>query len=851
MFTKVFLALKCLRVNDASHKRVFPHQRFSLAISRGITNVKATYLLRELSAAKRQPNESKHENDLITKAFQIYESIEEEPNYHAVNKMLNLCLSLNKPEKLSIIWKDIERVMHQKLIAFPSLIKWSIKTNNFEKGKEIHQQIPERQLNDNVFILCALVNFYGHFKDIVTAQDIFHSIPNRLKNSVSLNTMMTAFINNDYNAKALDVYEKWNKIHDDTSHLSAIKACINTNNQDKGMHIIDQSINIQQSAHSNDLLNTLINFNGHFGDIVAAKVIFKHMLSKMNIDIITINSMMKVLVINGKSKKALQLYDKYSKKGVSDVTRILALQACMALNDLNKGKEIISNRANNKLSIEYQSTVLKFYAHFKDIAMAHSVFQQVQHKNVITVNCMMQAFIDNDQNEKALSIFDEYYSVIEGNHISHILMLKACINANHMQHGQQLIESKIFGRALEKNIMLQTHLIDFSGHFGDVESAKKVFVTIPENRKDGICVSAMMKCLVNNDFDEAALHLYDQHHLLHFDSLHLLAIKAFTKIDQFGRGKHLIDNISLNANDCSSELKTSIIHFYGHFNLIDDALKIYDSVPEDSKGIDLINSMMNAYCECSKYKECIQLFGQISTQKADIISYNTVLKSCMEGHLIVSGNSIYENLKTNYEWMLLDKSIQVNLINMYAEFGMLDTCTHIFDGIEDKKLETWNVMIDAVGKSGDMQEVKDLYERMKKEEMRGDSTTFAILISACSHCGDVLTAENIWNDDIADNSTKYDCFVVTSLVDCFSRKGLLQKGFDVIYKYELIHKDKTVDNKAMWMALLSGSTQCKNKKMTKKIYGEFVKRYGGNESYMAAANTLVSNVWRSQLRTVG
>eukprot|EP01083_Nonionella_stella_P006316 18364_1 len=834
--------------------------RASFCTAKRLNNANAVKLLKSLSAAKRPNHKRKDEfeNETYQKAMQIYQNIEGERHHYATNEMLNLCVRINKPEKVSIIWDDIEKALDNDVIAYPTLIKWCTKTNSFDKGKQIHARIPKLELTTNIFIQCALVHFYGHFGDIETAKQTFYDIPNRLKNSVSLNTMMTGYLRNHFNAKALSLYAKFGALHNDTSHLLALKACMNIGDQNKGKQIINQCITPPLDRHSNDLLNTLINFYGQYAQIDKAKHIFEHLSSNKKLDKVTINSMIKLFVNNHQNQNALHLYDKYNTRGIfiDDVSHNLALQACINMNDFNKGKQISDACSHPSNCIELQSKLMTFYSHFNHLERTINIFNNIPlpKRNVVTTNCMIQAYMDNNHNQKALSLFDDSYTLLQHNHISHVLALKACININDFKAGRD-IHSKISSSTNPKlygNTMLQTQLIDLYGHFGDVMTAKDIFEQM--KHKDKISLSAMMKCMVNNNYNEQLLHLYDTYESLHMDTTHLLAIKACTKMENFEEGKRIIEHVSGDKEKlsaCTSELKTSIIDFYGHFELMDDALSVFNAIPDHDKSLECINSMMNAYCNAQQNEQCVTLFQTIATNtnwthlQPDMISYNTAIKGCLQGHLIVYGQQLYAQLKHNKDlnWMLSDKSVQTSLISMFAEFGMLAVCEDIFNDITNKPLETWNVVMHAFGKSGHMNKVNLLYEEMRKSGLKGDQTTFAILINGCSHCGDVSAAQSFWNNDIDDDTIKYDCFVVTALVDCFSRKGLFEEARNTINEYEDVHP--TTDNKAMWMSLLSSCVQHGDTLMSKQVFTAFVQRFSSNESYMSAAKALLSNVCNS------
>ncbi len=80
-----------------------------------------------------------------------------------------------------------------------------------------------------VELLHSLIDFYGHSGDIDNALNIFNGINNARKNTVSLNVILKALVNNNLNKKALLFHKQYsyllcNKSDDTIAHLTAIKA---------------------------------------------------------------------------------------------------------------------------------------------------------------------------------------------------------------------------------------------------------------------------------------------------------------------------------------------------------------------------------------------------------------------------------------------------------------------------------------------------------------------------------------------------------------------------------------------------------------------------------------------------
>ena len=66
------------------------------------------------------------------------------------------------------------------------------------------------------------------------------------------------------------------------------------------------------------------------------------------------------------------------------------------------------------------------------------------------------------------------------------------------------------------------------------------------------------------------------------DVCYMLAINACINLEDYQKGLDIISQIRLNALS-NIKLKTTLIDFYGHCGQIDNAIKIFDSIPNCSK----------------------------------------------------------------------------------------------------------------------------------------------------------------------------------------------------------------------------------------------------------------------------
>ncbi len=157
------------------------------------------------------------------------------------------------------------------------------------------------------------------------------------------------FINNE-NETAILLYKKYETFMDDISYILMIKACMNTNNFEFGNDIINKNIDYKNSKYNINLMNELIDFYGHYGDIKTAVSVFDSILNK---DIISYGSMMNAYCINDLNEETIKLFKQIlNNHSVSlypnKITYAIALKACTNVTSLHFGKGI-----HNELKKEY------------------------------------------------------------------------------------------------------------------------------------------------------------------------------------------------------------------------------------------------------------------------------------------------------------------------------------------------------------------------------------------------------------------------------------------------------------------------------------------------------------------
>eukprot|EP01084_Bolivina_argentea_P074263 134744_1 len=333
------------------------------------------------------------------------------------------------------------------------------------------------------------------------AFEIYNQIDsNEVKNHFVINTMVKLCLSTKHPHK---IWLIWNDINtilgsNKISYPSLIRCCIESNNFDKGT-IIHSKIPWQLIDNDNYIQNALINFYSHFNQIQDAINLFESIPENNIINVNTISAMMKAYIKNKCEKQSLLLYQKYNQSvSMNDICHLFAIKSCINTNNFQSGDQIIKqlniNISNsNKYSIELLNSIINFYGHFGKTIKALDMFKQIDTKTAVTINSMMQAYINNNSYIDALSIYNDAKSKYVTDDVSHLLAVKACTNTNNMQLGEDIIDNTL---SKTKNINYMNTVIHFYNHFKQVSKAEYVFNQI--KNKTIKSVNAFMTAYYDN-----------------------------------------------------------------------------------------------------------------------------------------------------------------------------------------------------------------------------------------------------------------------------------------------------------------------------------------------------------------
>eukprot|EP01084_Bolivina_argentea_P311281 538804_1 len=502
-----------------------------------IDNYAANSLIKDLLKQNDKHKVSQNtKNKVVNKALNIYKQINEQKNHYVINSLLKLLYQFEKPDQIMSIWNDIMqlREKHNCDVSFPLLMKCCIKAdninvsecieilewikhckyklrlhgffinklisktnNNLQHLKCIDCMIYDYKIiedNNDIITKTVLINAYSENKSPENILRIFNSIKDIDKDIVIIGAVMNGLIDNKWYQQSLEIYDKYETIHNEITHILGIKACIKYKLKEKCLNIIENKINMNNLSTQHK--NILIDVYGQCGDIYGMNRIFDSFIKQQRkYDIYTINGMMKGYLNNFQNNKVIDLYDNIPIGLVKDsVTYLLAIKACNGLTNMNKVQEIykeLENRHDFDVSLEIKNALIEFYGNCLEIKNAENIFNLIEDidKDIVTISSMMNVYCNNNLNNETVKLFNELksdkFKHIEADIICYAIVLKACCNGDLFDFGMDIFVNLQRDSNLKwmlNDINLQIPLITLFGKNGMIEESETIFNDIKNNK---------------------------------------------------------------------------------------------------------------------------------------------------------------------------------------------------------------------------------------------------------------------------------------------------------------------------------------------------------------------------------
>ncbi|MCD7467069.1 hypothetical protein HAX54_004262 [Datura stramonium] len=182
------------------------------------------------------------------------------------------------------------------------------------------------------------------------------------------------------------------------------------------------------------------------------------------------------------------------------------------------------------------------------------------------------------------------------------------------------------------------------------------------------------------------------------------------------------------------------------------------------------------------------VIGDIYTKLLEAYTQNGSLQfgKALHAHLVINGLARRTHFASK-------------LIAFYAECKQLCHARKLFDKIPKSDVRRWIVLIGAYARRGFYEEAMCGFSEMQKEGRKPNKFVLPSVLKACGRFNDFRTGE-ILHGVILKNMFEFDSYVVSALIDMYSKCGEVEKAKRVFY--DTADRDLVALN-----ALVSGCVQ--------------------------------------------
>jgi pentatricopeptide repeat protein len=157
------------------------------------------------------------------------------------------------------------------------------------------------------------------------------------------------------------------------------------------------------------------------------------------------------------------------------------------------------------------------------------------------------------------------------------------------------------------------------------------------------------------------------------------------------------------------------------------------------------NRLIQLAAASGSYAHCLRLYAGpllAAGLRGDASTFPSLAKSCAALRLPGLGRAIHALAFLAGAAVSRDAFVRTSLVDMYAKCGSLPDAHRLFDETpcSSRTLVAWNCMISAYGRSSQVEEAVEVFNAMRRVEVRPSGSTLVGLLSGCA---DSVSARNL------------------------------------------------------------------------------------------------------------
>jgi pentatricopeptide repeat protein len=507
------------------------------------------------------------------------------------------------------------------------------------------------------------------------------------------------------------------------------------------------------------------------------------------------------------------------------------VQVCTRLKSLEDGERIHNHI--KKWSVEPDifmwNSLINMYAKCGKMGSAQQVFDEMVNRDVYSWNLLLGGYVHYRRFEDASTLYElMVLNGVKPDKHTFVSMLNACADSGSLGTGRELC-AHVLKAGWDTDLYVGTAMINMHVKCGSVEDAIEVFDKLP--RRDLVTWTSMISGLAQHGRFQQACALFQrmeeegvQPDKVAFVSL----LRGCSSPEALNQGKIIHSRMRGLGLDGEVYVGTALLSMYAKCGSMEDALQVFDKMKE--RNVVSWTAMIAGFAQHGRMEEAFRYFDKMSKLgvEPNRVTFMSILGACASPSALMKGRHIHNLItKTGYG---SDARVRTALLSMYAKCGSLEDARVVFEKIPKQNVVSWNAMITAYVHHEQYVNALATFQAMLKEGVQPNNSTFTSILNACNipnaldlgkwvhslivkadsefdlhtsnalvsmyvRCGDMLSAENVFDDML-----KHDLVSWNTIITGFVQHGQSQVAFSHFKKME---QEAMKPNKITFIGLLN------------------------------------------------
>ncbi|XP_024518733.1 pentatricopeptide repeat-containing protein At1g06140, mitochondrial-like [Selaginella moellendorffii] len=518
----------------------------------------------------------------------------------------------------------------------------SFKLKSLERARNIYCEAVESGFQEDIFVANSAVDLLAKCGSLVEARRTFERI--RRRNTVSWNALMLGYSENGEGEKCLNLFSRMEKecqAPDARTFFAALKGCVvlaskeDENQAEKKKLSLETGMAIHLQAEKSGccdsdvfVASTLVEMYAKCGSLVDARKVFDK-IPGLNLSAWT--ALIQGYAEGGEELAALEIFASLqSRKGyVASVPAfVAAIKACTGLaakekvgaakidgrtvkvESLRSGMAIHSQveRSDHSANTMVANTLIDMYARCGSLVDARRVFDRAMIHSDSSWNTLILGYAENAEAELALELFSCMGSGSGGsprpNSRTLVAALKACSAVASLGIARS-IHSELLRRGIDRNVVLESSLVDVYGKCGSMAAAQREFDTITRVKRDLVTWNAILAGYARQGDAASVLGLFPRFREegLRPDEITLASVlTACSRAGLVDKGREIFESMSSSYGVAPSlEHYHCMVDLLGRANRLEEAMAVVKSMPFEANGV----TWMTVLAACGKWKNAV------------------------------------------------------------------------------------------------------------------------------------------------------------------------------------------------------------------------------------------------------